>query len=336
MDSLTQIVLGASVAEALGGKKLGNKAALWGAFAGTLPDLDVLTALFLDPVDYLGAHRGFSHSIFFPFIAAPVLAWLGSKLHRRSNISFSDLLPMFFFAVLTHPLLDLFTGYGTQIFNPITDYAFELNAIFIIDPVYTLPLLSLLIASLFFRPGSTWRKRLNLSGLSFSTAYLILTLAFKFTAIGVFEREFNRQGIEPVRYMTIPGPFTSIYWRALVETDDAFLQGYVSLLDPTPDIVFHRTEITRHLIDPWKDTPGMKRLEWFSKGYYHVTMRDGVPYIHDLRFGSIHGWRGDMDAHVFSFRLNVDQTPVGFTQMQEPVDITADDLTALYRTMFNH
>jgi oligopeptide transport system permease protein len=119
---------------------------------------------------------------------APVLAWVGSKLHHRSNISFSDLLPMFFFAVLTHPLLDLFTGYGTQILNPITDYAFELNTIFIIDPVYTLPFLVLLITALFFKPGSTWRTRLNLTGLSFSTAYLILTIAFKFTAIGVFER----------------------------------------------------------------------------------------------------------------------------------------------------
>lgn len=333
MDSLTQIVLGASVAEVFGGRKLGNKAALWGALAGTLPDLDVLTAFFLDPVDYLGAHRGFSHSVFFPFLAAPILAWIASTLHRNSDITFRDVLPMFFWAVLTHPLLDLFTGYGTQILNPFTDYAFELNTIFIIDPLYTLPFLILLLTALFFKPNSLWRRRLNSAGLGFSTAYLILTIFLKLTAIGLFEREFNRQGIEPVRYMTIPGPFTSIYWRALVETEDAFLQGYVSLFDSTPDVVFHRTEKTRHLSDPWKDTPGMRRLEWFSKGYYSVTLRDGIPYIHDLRFGSIHGWRGDMDAHVFSFRLNTDQTPVGFTQIQEPVDITADDLTALFTTM---
>jgi inner membrane protein len=42
MDSLTQIVLGASVGEAVAGKKIGNKAMLWGAIAGTIPDLDVL------------------------------------------------------------------------------------------------------------------------------------------------------------------------------------------------------------------------------------------------------------------------------------------------------
>ena len=41
MDSLTQIVLGAAVGEAVLGKKVGNRAMLWGAVAGTIPDLDV-------------------------------------------------------------------------------------------------------------------------------------------------------------------------------------------------------------------------------------------------------------------------------------------------------
>ena len=42
MDSLTQIVLGAAVGEATLGRKVGNKALLWGAIAGTIPDLDVV------------------------------------------------------------------------------------------------------------------------------------------------------------------------------------------------------------------------------------------------------------------------------------------------------
>lgn len=41
MDSLAQIVLGATVGEAILGKKGGNKAMLYGAFAGTILDLDV-------------------------------------------------------------------------------------------------------------------------------------------------------------------------------------------------------------------------------------------------------------------------------------------------------
>ena len=63
MDSLTQIVLGAAVGEAVLGRKIGNKAILWGAIAGTIPDLDVLSKLFVDDVTANEWHRGFSHSI---------------------------------------------------------------------------------------------------------------------------------------------------------------------------------------------------------------------------------------------------------------------------------
>ncbi|TXK52431.1 metal-dependent hydrolase, partial [Pontibacter qinzhouensis] len=57
MDSLTQIVLGASVGEAVCGRKIGNKALLWGAIAGTIPDLDVLANPMLDMVGQLSFHR---------------------------------------------------------------------------------------------------------------------------------------------------------------------------------------------------------------------------------------------------------------------------------------
>lgn len=64
MDSLTQIILGATVGKLAGGNRLGNRAALWGTIGGTIPDLDVLLGLIYDPVSYLMIHRGFSHSIF--------------------------------------------------------------------------------------------------------------------------------------------------------------------------------------------------------------------------------------------------------------------------------
>ena len=43
MDSLTQIVLGAACGELAAGKKIGNRALLWGAIGGTIPDLAVLS-----------------------------------------------------------------------------------------------------------------------------------------------------------------------------------------------------------------------------------------------------------------------------------------------------
>ena len=83
MDSLTQIVLGAAVGEATLGKKVGNKAMLWGAIAGTIPDLDVLGRSFLDDITALEWHRGISHSLFFSLVAAPVLGWLLHQFHKK-------------------------------------------------------------------------------------------------------------------------------------------------------------------------------------------------------------------------------------------------------------
>ncbi|HAB26726.1 MAG TPA: metal-dependent hydrolase, partial [Xanthomarina gelatinilytica] len=76
MDSLTQIVLGAAVGEAVLGKKVGNKAMLYGAIAGTIPDLDILASYVTDTVTALEIHRGFTHSIFFSVFFAPIFGWL--------------------------------------------------------------------------------------------------------------------------------------------------------------------------------------------------------------------------------------------------------------------
>ncbi|MBK7944863.1 MAG: metal-dependent hydrolase [Flavobacteriales bacterium] len=74
MDSLTQIVLGAAVGEVVLGRKVGNKAILWGAIAGTIPDLDVLARSLFDPLRANEIHRGITHSILFSAAMAPVLA----------------------------------------------------------------------------------------------------------------------------------------------------------------------------------------------------------------------------------------------------------------------
>ena len=64
MDSITQIVLGAACGEAVLGKKIGNRALLFGAIGGTIPDLDVFIGklLFNNEIDAMAFHRGFMHS----------------------------------------------------------------------------------------------------------------------------------------------------------------------------------------------------------------------------------------------------------------------------------
>ena len=88
MDSLTQIVLGAAVAELTIGRKVGNRAIVWGAAAGTIPDLDVYAGFFFDDLTKNEMHRAFSHSLFFCLIAAPIFSWLVMKKEKLFMSSF--------------------------------------------------------------------------------------------------------------------------------------------------------------------------------------------------------------------------------------------------------
>lgn len=83
MDSITHIVVGATTGYLIAGKKYGKKAMIWGALAGSLPDIDVVSAMWLNPADRLLAHRGFTHSILFMLLISPVLAWLGVNYFKK-------------------------------------------------------------------------------------------------------------------------------------------------------------------------------------------------------------------------------------------------------------
>ncbi|MFT5902381.1 MAG: inner membrane protein, partial [Bacteroidia bacterium] len=185
MDSLTQIVLGAAVGEAVLGKKIGNKALLWGGIAGTIPDLDVVYIWLKGggAIDEIVLHRGISHSITFAVLMAPVLGWVVNWLYRKSGeANFKQWTALFFFAIFTHPLLDCLTTYGTQLFLPFSDYRVSIATVFVVDLFYTLPFLLSVIALSFMNRTSGWRKRINYLGLGLSSAYLIVGLINKYVA----------------------------------------------------------------------------------------------------------------------------------------------------------
>ncbi|MGB3143234.1 MAG: metal-dependent hydrolase [Maribacter sp.] len=206
MDSLTQIVLGAAVGEAVLGKKVGNKAMLYGAIAGTIPDLDVIARYLVDTVTATEWHRGFSHSIVFSVLFAPLFGWLVWKINAKSDASWKDWSWLMFWGLFTHPLLDAFTTWGTQLFWPLeTRLAFQ--SIFVIDPLYTLPFLGCLILVFFQKRATKKRKRYLHLGFILSTSYLLITLILKGIAFQRFENALQREGIAYTQLNTRPAPF---------------------------------------------------------------------------------------------------------------------------------
>jgi inner membrane protein len=169
MDILSQTVLGATVGEVVLGKKAGNKAILWGAVGGIIPDLDVFVASLFSDVDGLFVHRGFSHALVFAFILGPILGLLIHKIHKRNqNITKFDWMKLIFLAIFTHPILDYMTTYGTGAFLPFSGYRIEFNNIAIVDVFYTVPLLLVLIVIMFIDRLSKLRRKLIIGIVLFS------------------------------------------------------------------------------------------------------------------------------------------------------------------------
>jgi len=84
MDSLTQIVLGAAVGEVALGRKIGNRAMLWGAVAGTIPDLDVMIgSIFMNEINGLAFHRAITHSIFFAVVFSFLIAYYTNWIYKN-------------------------------------------------------------------------------------------------------------------------------------------------------------------------------------------------------------------------------------------------------------
>ena len=284
MDSVTQIVLGAAVGEAVLGRKVGNRAMLWGAIAGTLPDLDVFVPLG-DVVKDFTYHRSASHSLLMLALATPLLVWLITRIHPSLREHRTRWMLLVYLAFATHVLLDSFTVYGTQIFWPVSNLPMAWSTIFIIDPLYTVPLLAGVTAALVMSRDHNRGQLANRVGLAVSSLYLAWTVPASFAAQHNFKSALQVQSIEYDKIFTVPAPFNSLLWRAVVMADNGYYEAYYSLLDATNDIRFSYYPSDRELLTGIEDHWPVQRLQWFSRGIYSVTRIQDDIVISDLRMG---------------------------------------------------
>ncbi|MBL7794737.1 MAG: metal-dependent hydrolase [Saprospiraceae bacterium] len=369
MDSITQLTLGAAVGEAVLGRKVGNRAMLWGAIGGTLPDLDVFSHFVSDPMSGLAFHRAITHSFTYAVVTPLLLGWLISRLYdpvmrkfwwrdfglagaglltllavgtlvmpmpavtalkialtvggamlffplivglreqirnrpsTNGNTSWKGWTWLFFWAILTHPLLDACTTYGTQLFQPFASTRVSLNNISVVDPLYTLPFLLFVLAALFMTRNSSRRRIINWVGIGLSSAYMLFTFYNKWRVDQIFEKSLHEHGIAYNRMMAMPTIFNNILWQGVAEGDTAYYRGMYSLLDKQPRVLEFDTIPKGHnLLAGHEGDRAMKIIAWFSDGYYNVLRRkDGALQINDLRFGGISDKLNDESDYVFKF-----------------------------------
>ena len=292
---MTQIALGAAVGEAVLGRKVGHRAALWGALCGTLPDLDVFVP-FAGPVEAFTYHRSFSHSILVAAVVTPFIVWLILKLHPSTAPQRRGWLLLVYLVLATHALLDSFTVYGTQILWPLVTTPVTWSTVFIIDPAYTVPLLIGVTCALAARRTGSWGHRANTIGLALSTLYLVWSVGAKLYVNDVARDSLAQQGVRYSKLLSGPGPFNTILWRVIAMSEDGYYEGIYSLLDRDRSMRFAvyptQPQLLRGLEEHWP----VRRLQWFTKGFYSVGREGDAVVMTDLRMGLEPGY-------VFRFKV---------------------------------
>lgn len=285
MDSVSQIVLGSAVGYAVLGNKIGRKAAIYGAVLGTLPDLDVLLP-YAGEVEAFTYHRGFSHSILVQLVISPFLVWLITRFNHSPAVSNRAWFWFVFLCLSTHGILDSFTVYGTQLLWPITEYPFAVGNLFIIDPVYTLPLLAAFVAVLLPQIKPSNKAKINTFGLVISCLYISWSLAAKAYIDRNLAIALNAQEITAERYLSTPAPFSTLLWRVIVMSDGKYYEGYMSVFDSPTEVSLDRYQSSERLLGDIHNQWGVQRLKWFTKGFYSVTQEQQNIVLTDLRMGA--------------------------------------------------
>ena len=308
MDSLTQLTFGAACGEAVLGQKVGRKALVWGAILGTLPDLDVFIPLG-GPINNFVYHRGFSHSLFILGLLAPLMAWLISTVHPDTKRFYPKWVLLSFLVMEASVLLDLLTIYGTQIFWPFDTTPKAVPVLFIIDPLFTLPIVSGVLAVLLLKRHRPLGHRLNTIGLALSLTYLIWAFgAGEFVKRQMTEK-LAEQGVSYSKFISSPAPFTTLLWRVVGIDSDRYFETYYSLFDGETPLFIDFYPRNLELMTGIDKHPPVVKLKRFTKGYFAFSTEGGYVAMTDLRMGS-------EPDYVFRFKV---------ARLNDPHPIPIDD-----------
>jgi len=310
MDSVTQFALGAAVSAAVLGPRIGaRRAALLGGVLGTLPDLDSLLPA-ADPVAAFTSHRGATHSLLMQAAATPLIAEPLVRLFRDLKDKRILTYGAVYLVFATHALIDAMTVYGTQLFWPLWSEPLGVGSIFIIDPLYALPLLVVVVWALFIK---TWTARFQTrvrGALAVSTLYMVSTPLVQTWIEARAEGLLADQGVTAERLLAIPAPFTILYWKAIAVDGDRYLNIYVPVFGGHDGIMTYAHPRHRDLGACLEGDPAYLKLARFTDGFYRFEMQGDKLIMADLRMGLT-------PNYVFRFAL-AQETADGLKPLDRP------------------
>jgi inner membrane protein len=293
MDPLTQGVIGAVASQQAAKKQHILAATALGFLSGMTPDLDILIRSDADPLLALEYHRQFTHSLFFIPIGSFICALLAYFLVFRreyflnQGFTFKRVWLYCALAYTSHGLLDACTTYGTQLLWPFSDMRVAWNTISIIDPLFTLPLLTLIIWAALKRS-----KTIAHSALAWVVIYSTFGIVQRERAEAVGLDLAASRGHEPIALEAKPSFANLFVWKVVYTTEDKFYVDAVKV--GLSHRVYEGDAIPKLNIAnsfPWLDPDSqqmkdIERFRWFSNGYVAISPKDPSRII-DIRYSMI-------------------------------------------------
>jgi inner membrane protein len=286
MDPITQGILGSALPQSFADRGRIRLYALLGFLSGMAPDLDVFIRSSTDPLLYLEFHRQFSHSlIFIPFGAALCAALAQPILKKR--LSWRETYLACLAGYATHGLLDACTSFGTQLFWPFSMTRVAWNSVSVVDPLFTLPLLGLVLLALVKRRGL-----FAALGLGWATLYILVGLLQHERALaGAIELAAERS--HQVQRVTVkPGFANLILWKSIYEADGRYFVDGIRVGIGSKICAGESTAKLYLAGDlPWLDPStqqyrDLERFRWYSDDFLALDQDDPL-YVVDVRYASL-------------------------------------------------
>lgn len=328
MDPLTQGALGAALPQATRNKTHVGIAGSLGFVAGMAADLDVLIRSKADPLMFLEYHRQFTHSLIFVpaggLLCALALHWI---LGRRWQLTLAQTCLYCALGYATHALLDTATSYGTMLFWPFSDERFSWSVISIVDPLFTAPVLILVVLA-----GLRRKPVLARVALAWAGIYLTVGALQHHAALGMGGEIAASRGHRPVRLEVKPSFGNILVWKTIYETSDRFYVDAVRagvLPRIFPGVSVPKLDRGRDL--PWLDPASqqakdIERFRWFSDGF--VAQDPTRPNrIIDVRYSFL----PNTVSALWSIELAPDAPPTAHARYRTHREQARESLGALWR-----
>lgn len=224
MDPVSQGVVGASLPQAVENNRRYQRWAFTiGFLSGMAPDLDILIRSSQDPLLALDFHRHFTHSLIFIPVGALLCSLFFYPLFK-SKLTFKRIYVYALLGYGTHALLDSCTSYGTRLFWPFSDLRVAWNNVSVIDPLFTIPMLSLVLFG-YLKRKPVFARAALIYGLS----YLALGLVARDQAEAIGMSLAQSRGHKVERITAKPSFGNIILWKVIYQSEGRYYIDAVKL-----------------------------------------------------------------------------------------------------------